>query len=243
MRLDLFFCSQGVSALAHLVALSVSGLCAAASDSVPQTEADTNTPPALQQALSLLDQLRREQRILQEAIDRLGARQDAAFDQQAKAVREQRREFAGGLMLQRDQEMESLAAIGRTTITAACIVGGLLLFAMAGVAWSLVRVLQRITARVIQRPSVPVSFPVSGESAASALLQTRFSTAIEQLERSLLSLEAAVVRIAPGQAAPGTMHQNEPVRSSSSLPPRAQFRSVPSTVFPQPAEALPGDFV
>ena len=242
MRLDNLFCSQGVSALAHLVALSVSGLCASASELALQAELGTNTPPGLQQAISLLDQLRRDQHLLQEAIDRLGARQDAAFGQQAKAVREQRRELASSLMLQRDLEMESLNAIGRTTITAACIVAGLLLFAMAGVAWSLVRVLQRISSRVIQMPSVQVSIPDSGEPGA-ALLQTRFAAAIEQLERSLLSLEAAVGRITPGQAVAGTVRQSHSARGGAVVPSRAQFRGTPATVAPMPAEGLPGDFL
>ena len=243
MRLDTFFCPQGVFALTHLVAFSISGLCASASDYIFQPDSSTNPPPALQQALSILDQLRREQRLLQEAIDRLGARQDASFDHQARKVREQRRELASSLMLQRDQEMESLNAIGRTTITAACIVAGLLLFAMAGVAWSLVRVLQGISARVLQMPSIPVSFPHPADAGTSALLQTRFAAAIEQLERSLLSLEAAVIRVAPGQVVTEAARHDDPVRSDLPLPPRSQFRGMPSTVVPMPAESLPGDFV
>ena len=243
MRPGIFFCSQGVSALAQLVALTISGFCASASDYTFQPDTSTNTSPALQQALSILDQIRREQRLLQEAFDRLGARQDVSFEQQAKAVSEQRRELVSSLMLQRDQEMESLNAVGRTIITAACSVAGLLLFAMAGVAWSLVRVLQRISACVIQMPSVQVPFPHPGESGASALLQSRFAAAIEQLEKSLLSLEAAVVRIAPGQLVVGAARQGNPVRSGASLPPRTQFRAMPTTVVPMPAEALPGDFL
>lgn len=243
MRLDTFFCSQGVFALTQLVAFSVSGLCASASDDTFQPESGTNAPAALRQALSLLDQLHREQRLLQDAIDRLGARQDASFDQQAKAVREQRRELAGSLLLQRDQEMEALNAIGRTTITAACIVAGLLLFAVAGVAWSLVRMLQRISARVLQVSSIPIALPQAVEAGASTLMQTRMAAAIEQLERSLLSLESAVVRIAPSPVVAEGARRNEPIRREVPSPVRSQIRGLSPTVVPMPAESLPGDFV
>lgn len=243
MRLDFFFCSQGVSALVSLVVFSVSGLRTLASDPTSPSDPGADNPPALQQTLTLLDQLRREQALLQEAIERLGVRQGWAFDQQARVLRDQRRDIAGSLLLQRDQEAEALQAVRRTTITAACIVAGLLLFAVAGIALNLIRVLQRISARVVHLPSTPAPFPRSGESGSSALLQARFAAALEQLERSLVNLEAAVVRVAPSQRAIGAVRHGNPAGAAATLPPRSQFRSVAAPVASVPVESLPGDFL
>ena len=76
----------------------------------------TDAPPVLHLVMPLLEQLHRDQAALRQAIDQLGARQEMAFDQQRQGMRDQLH-AAQTLFAQREQDLESLRARNRATLT------------------------------------------------------------------------------------------------------------------------------
>jgi hypothetical protein len=142
---------------------------------------------AIPPAIFLFEKLLQEQQLLRETIDRVGARQEAAFDRQARLLVAQRLEMTRSLQAQHYEEMAALQDYSRVTLVAGLAIAGLLLFAMAGLAWAALRAWQRLPVRVTSMPLRPLfgrdeaGLPVLPELGAERLMA--------QLEKRLLKLE------------------------------------------------------
>lgn len=197
----------GITALGQTIALS-DGVLPIPLDAFSPALVATDSPAVSSQVLPLLGELQQEQRSLRELIVRLATAQDAAFERASKTLREEQRAMTARLTLQREQELETLLGTGRWLVLGAAAVGGVFLFLVASVGWSLLRALQRIPSASFQfhRPAVG-----QDEAGLPILPDAQLLQAIEQLEKRLLQLgEAALKPAANALARPPAPRVEQP---------------------------------
>lgn len=187
----------GMTALGQTIALS-DGAPAFPVDAFSAALVATDNPAPFSQVLPLLGELQQEQRSLREQIVRLVAAQDAAFERQSKSLREEQRAMTARLTLQREQELETVLGTGRWLVLVAASVGGVFLFLVACVGWSLMRALQRLPSGSFQfhRPAIG-----QDEAGLPILPDAQLLQAIEQLEKRLLQLGEAALKPAANAVA------------------------------------------
>jgi len=234
---------QGVLALAKWVLLSLPFADPSSSLLVAETAlSGTDAPPVLHLVLPVLEQLRRDQTALREAIDRLGQRQEIAFDQQKKGVRDQLT-VARALVAQRESDLESWRAYSHDTVLAVCLVAAVFVLGIGCLAWSLFRTLQKFSARMTFRPQGPTVDVRGLPGPLSGPADSRVHAVIEQMERRLLKLENSTTPAAKTEEVkPGTVvAQTSRVALAAGAGSGAHGAPIVGTV--EALSALPGDFV
>ena len=211
------FVLRGLFALERVVALSAGPalLLAVVFPCCSAGEPDTNSTAVLRQVVPLLERVQRDQQAVRESFERWGTLQEEAFDRQTQLLRREQRVFSdrlsASLSVQRDQEIESLLDLGHSFLVIALVVAGVMLFALGAVAWSLLRVLNRIPMRAV---ALPRSLTGQDEAGLPILPDAQLAGAIEQLEKRLLELGELATRPA------NTAEQEAPSRTEEkrSLP-------------------------
>ncbi len=232
---------RGVIALARCVSLSIS--CFQSSVLLlagGTTESITDAPPVLHLVLPLLEQLQRDQAALRQAIEQLDTRQETVLALQRKGMRDQLN-LTRALFAQREQDLESLRARSRRTLTTVGLVAGPFLLGLGCLAFSLFRTLQRFSAR-LTRLAYGSMFYWS-DAAVLGAPEGRVSMLIQQMEQRLLKLEnvADATAVGEGDKPPKVMIRAD----RSALPSRTPSSPAigPAPGGGEPAAGLPGDFV
>lgn len=194
-----WFSLLGICALGSAVALSA-GVVGVPTNLFASVLAPENEPSAPNPVLLLLEQLREDQRAVREDLGELGARQEATLSQQARLLRDEYRSLWASQSAQRDQELESLLDLGRWVLVIELTIGGVVLFAMAAVAWSLLRALQRPPPGAFRLPRPAVG---QDEAGLPILPDAHLLQAIEQLEKRLLQLGEIASKPGAGVNRPG----------------------------------------
>ena len=149
---------------------------------LPSTGVDTNVGLLLREVmLPLIEQLQVEQRSLRESLARLAPEQERGLERQALHLRQEQRamndRLAISLSTQRDQEMDALLELGRSFLVVALAGAALMLLALGVVAWSLLRVVNRIPLSAV---SWPRGGPGQDEAGLPILADAHLTGAIEQ---------------------------------------------------------------
>jgi len=164
----------------------------------PEAEQENSAATgAVQQAVALLEQLRHDQARLADAVRRLEAGQATGWERQARAIRHHQDAIAERLSVERERDRQAQEELGRMVLTLSLSVAGALLFAMIAVAWSVLRALQRLTARSL----LPQMVAPDGAMSLSMHADPQLLSLVAELEKRWLKVEEPGRRSAEAESA------------------------------------------
>jgi len=146
-----------------------------------------------ERAIVLLERLQQEQSRLNEAVRKLEATQLAALEHQARTIRQHQNVITERFAAERDRDRQNLEQLGTMAFTLLLSVAGALLFAMAAMAWSVLRALRRLPAPALL-PQVEVG---QGSLALPASLDAQLLSLAAELERRWLKFGESGPAIVP----------------------------------------------
>ena len=148
---------------------------------------------SVERAIVLLERLQQEQSRLNEAMRKLEATQLAALEDQARAIRQHQNVIIERFAAERDRDRQNLEQLGTMAFTLLLSVAGALLFAMAAMAWSVLRALRRL-------PAPPLLSQVEvgqGSMALPVSLDAQLLSLAAELERRWLRFGESGPAIVP----------------------------------------------